>query len=245
MNGSGMNRGVVRRAGAYLRQQHLALLALFLVLTGGTAYALTGSNTVFSDDIVNDQVMSSDIQDDGIHSIDVRDDTSTGGGLAAADLRQGSVGTSEVADDSLTGADVNESSLGIVPAATLGGSGVSTIHHAGCSPTGGPNAGTYVDCGFVTRNLPTSTRVLVTAAGTSGSPATSTQGFCRLATSLYSLPDTYAYIQDESNWGLTTVVGPIGPGSVDFGVECENENDPTHEVDYGEIQISTVLLGPG
>ncbi len=34
----------------------IATLALFLVLTGGTAVALKGSNTVFSDDIVNDQV---------------------------------------------------------------------------------------------------------------------------------------------------------------------------------------------
>jgi hypothetical protein len=31
-------------------------LALFLVLTGGTAIALDGHNTVFSDDIVNGKV---------------------------------------------------------------------------------------------------------------------------------------------------------------------------------------------
>ena len=34
----------------------VATLSLFLVLSGGTAVALTGSNTVFSDDIVNGQV---------------------------------------------------------------------------------------------------------------------------------------------------------------------------------------------
>src|SRR3712207_2521695 len=65
-------------------------LALFLVLTGGTAVALTGSNTVFSDDITNGQVTNPDI---GANAV--------GGG--------------KVFDNSLTGADLNESSLGKVP----------------------------------------------------------------------------------------------------------------------------------
>jgi hypothetical protein len=39
----------------------IATLALFLVLSGGTAVALNGSNTVFSDDIVDGQVKSADI----------------------------------------------------------------------------------------------------------------------------------------------------------------------------------------
>ena len=69
----------------------IATLALFLVLSGGTAVALTGSNTVFSDDIVNDQVYSGD----------VRNDTLSGGGLAAADLRANSVGQSEVAAEAI------------------------------------------------------------------------------------------------------------------------------------------------
>ena len=85
----------------------VATLSLFLVLSGGTAVALTGSNTIFSDDIVDNQVKSAD----------VRNDTLTGGGLGAADLGPGSVGGSEVANDSLTGADVKESSLARVPQA--------------------------------------------------------------------------------------------------------------------------------
>jgi hypothetical protein len=39
----------------------LSSLALFLVLSGGTAVALTGSNTVFSDDIVNEEVKPVDL----------------------------------------------------------------------------------------------------------------------------------------------------------------------------------------
>ena len=60
----------------------IALIALFVSL-GGTAAALSGSNTVFTDDIV----------DNDVRSADVRNDTLSGGGLGAVDLRPGSVGT--------------------------------------------------------------------------------------------------------------------------------------------------------
>jgi hypothetical protein len=71
------------------------------VALGGSAAALSGSNTVFTDDIVDNEVRTAD----------VRNDTLAGGGLAAADLQPNSVGTSEVATNSLTGADINEASL--------------------------------------------------------------------------------------------------------------------------------------
>jgi hypothetical protein len=67
----------------------IALIALFVSL-GGTAAALSGSNTVFTDDIANDTFSSG---------------TEGPGGLVAADLRPSSVGSSEVLNDSLTGAD--------------------------------------------------------------------------------------------------------------------------------------------
>ena len=73
---------------AHLRRQWMGALALFLVLSGGTAVALDGHNTVFSDDIVDGEV----------YSADVRNDTLNGGGLVAADLRKGSVGPSEIAN---------------------------------------------------------------------------------------------------------------------------------------------------
>jgi hypothetical protein len=78
-----------------------ATLALFLVLGGGSAVALSGSNTVFTDDVANDTHPASG--------------GNPAGGLVAADLRPSSVGTSEVALNSLSGTDVNESGLGIVP----------------------------------------------------------------------------------------------------------------------------------
>jgi hypothetical protein len=89
----------------HIRSNIIGYVALFFALSTGSAVALSGSNTVFTDDIVNDQV----------YSADVRNDALSGGGLAAPDLRPSSVGTSEVAANSLNGGDINESGLGIVP----------------------------------------------------------------------------------------------------------------------------------
>ena len=93
---------------AQVRQQWMGALALFLVLTGGAAYA---ANTVSSSDIVDNQVFSAD----------VRNDTLAGGGLTAVDLRSDAVGPAEilnggvrsldVQDESLTAADIHNESL--------------------------------------------------------------------------------------------------------------------------------------
>ena len=74
----------------------VALIALFVAL-GGSAAALSGSNTVFTDDIANDSFNSP---------------TEGQGGLVAADLRASSVGTSEVALNSLGAGDLAPNSVG-------------------------------------------------------------------------------------------------------------------------------------
>ena len=81
-------------------------IALFLVLTGGAAYALDGSNTVFSDDIVNNEVRTADIRDANLTTADIRANSITSGKIA-----DDQVGATEVADNSLTGTDIDESSL--------------------------------------------------------------------------------------------------------------------------------------
>jgi hypothetical protein len=107
----------VRRIRDHLTYANLmATIAVFLVLSGGTAVALSGSNTVFSVDIVNDQV----------NSLDVRNDTLSGGGLAAADLKPGSVGSSEVVNGSLRTSDLSSA----IPAARVTNSALeSTANH--------------------------------------------------------------------------------------------------------------------
>jgi hypothetical protein len=66
-------------------------IALFIAISGGTAVALSGTNTVFTDDIANDTVPASG--------------GNPAGGLVAGDLRPNSVGSSEVADQSLGNGD--------------------------------------------------------------------------------------------------------------------------------------------
>jgi hypothetical protein len=58
-----------------------------LVLTGGTAYALDGSNTVFGDDIVNGQVRTADIRDANLTTADIHSDAVTTGKIADGTIR--------------------------------------------------------------------------------------------------------------------------------------------------------------
>ena len=99
-------RARAHRVIAHLRRQWMGALALFLVLSGGVAYAV---NTVFSTDIVDGEVKaadigtsavrSPDIGNDQVTSADVRDDTLVNGGLTSADI----------AADALTDADLASS----------------------------------------------------------------------------------------------------------------------------------------
>lgn len=71
----------------------MSTFAVFLILTGGAAYA---ANTIRSADIVNNQVFSAD----------VRDDTLTNGGLTGADIANDSIGSSELQPASVGSSEV-------------------------------------------------------------------------------------------------------------------------------------------
>ena len=73
----------------------ISTLCLFLLLGGGTAVALNGTNTVFTDDVANDTQPASG--------------GNPAGGLTAADLRSGSVGSSEVVNGALNDEDIGQS----------------------------------------------------------------------------------------------------------------------------------------
>jgi len=104
-----MFTSTTHRLATLVRTQFLGLLALLVVLTGGTALAATtaAKNTVTSKSIKNGQVKTADLAPAAV----------TGDKLALD-----SVATDQVKNGSLTGNDVNESTLGIVPnASSLGG----------------------------------------------------------------------------------------------------------------------------
>jgi hypothetical protein len=101
---------------SHIRGNVVGYLALFLVLTGGTAEALNGSNTVFSDDIVNGQVKTPDV---GLKAVTapklglgaVRQAQLANGAVTGPKLAPNAVSSAKVIDGSLTGADVQNDSL--------------------------------------------------------------------------------------------------------------------------------------
>jgi Sulfatase-modifying factor enzyme 1 len=119
----------------------ISTLCLFLLLSGGTAVALTGSNTVQSDDL------------------------GPGAQVQAADVAANAVDGPDVTDNSITGSDVNEGRLDATPLrtraaqgdcqATVAGTGVMVAVGPTCidkyeasvwsSPTGGTQYGTTGD----------------------------------------------------------------------------------------------------
>ena len=105
-------------------------LALFLVLTGGTAMAVDGSlpgqDTVGTLDIINGEVTGDDLKADSIGSTKIingqvknqdlgagasNTNTIQDAGVWGVDVKDGSLDGDDVANDSLTGADIDESTL--------------------------------------------------------------------------------------------------------------------------------------
>jgi hypothetical protein len=96
----------------------ISTLCLFLLLTGGTAVALSGTNTVFTDDIANDTLPAGG--------------GNPAGGLVAADLRPNAVGSSEVMNFGLSNQDVGVLFAEVNSSGTLAdssGGGVTTVSH--------------------------------------------------------------------------------------------------------------------
>lgn len=206
-----------------------------LILSGGTAYALDGHNTVFSDDIVNGEVKTADIGDGQVRSVDVANDT-TGFALRGAD----------VANGSLTRADVDESTLGLVPealSATLGGLGRSTSNH-GCDP----ESETLETCATVSMTLPAPGRVLLIGRVRAITDDGETVGYgsCNFGTN-FSGPITSSSVSifvNNTTLGqvpLAIVTPVIGADSVSFGIDC-NEDDLAGGIHYDFISLTAVAL---
>jgi formylglycine-generating enzyme required for sulfatase activity len=85
------------RISEHIRSNVVNYVALFLVLSGGTAYALDGSNTVFSDDIVDDEVKTQDIGDRNVRTADIGTNAVITGKLA-----DGAVSTGKLANGAVT-----------------------------------------------------------------------------------------------------------------------------------------------
>jgi hypothetical protein len=95
----------------------MASIAVFLVLSGGTAVALSGSNTVFSDDIVDGEVQNGDLGSNAVSGSKVFPSTLTGsdvapGGLTGSDIASDSLASSDIGASAVASSEVANGSLG-------------------------------------------------------------------------------------------------------------------------------------
>ena len=244
----------MRRLRAHIRSNAVGYVALLIL--AGSATALEGKNTVYSDDIVDGEVKKPDlalgavrtehILDGQVDHTDLAPDSLNGAKVADATLDGGAF-----ADDSITGVDVDtvsgddiaEDSLGEVPRARVAGRGRSA-EGGSCNPE---NAG-YVSCVQVSIDLPASGRVFVHGFGNGRPEANTSQGFgdCAIYTSATGgYPSTVRVNSDTSSggeFGISLVTDPVGPGTVSFELHC-NEVAPGGIL-YRNVGVSAFQIGP-
>ena len=190
---------MLSRLFAQLRQQWLGALALFLALTGGVAYA---ADTIGTADVIDNSLLSTDLKNNQ--------------GVKTSDVTNGSLAGIDVAGNTLTGANIDESSLGQVPSADLLDGVDSTgfvrgdgrvFSHVGFTPAG--NHSTVVDAGYAT------VRFHCSADGQSA---------------------TIGVTNNQSEWSYIHVYADTGNANPDFNVVTAAA---------GEVTVATLGGAPG
>jgi hypothetical protein len=185
---------------SHVRNQWMGALALFLVLTGGTALALT-RNTVGSPQIKKNAVGSSEI-------------------------KPNAVGKSEIKADTVTGSEVNEGTLGEVPSAanatnaanaanatnatnadTVGGNTVREVNYS-ATPVSGPQ--TILDLGGLqlSANCAASSNTNLVATTTKDGSSASVSGI-------------YSAGADDTNGARDINSGEFDNGDFDVGTTLD------------------------
>jgi len=226
------------RISHHLRGNVVAYVALFVALSGGTAYALDGSNTVFSDDIVNGEIVTEDIGDGEIATGDLR-----GRSAVTRTIADGDAATEKLADGAVTprklaceGSDVDDVMVTVGPLcvdryeasiwdAPVGGNQITGP--IPCSPNGQDCDNIYArsvagvaPTTHITwlqaqqalansgKRLPTSAEWLIVVAGTPDSTD------CNVKSG--SLANTGAHPACVSDWGVNDMVGNLGEWVADW-----------------------------
>jgi hypothetical protein len=212
-------------------------MALFVAVGTGGAYA---ANTVFSSDIVDGEVKSVDIGNNEIASGDIKDNT-----VNTFDVH--SFIGDDVIDGTLTGADVDEATLGTVPSSVLGGLGRMGVLQNGQPGPGAcdPESGTFINCDMVaTLTLARPARIFVTGSIV-GVQEVGTQlglGSCQLGTTSGAIPGTTLPVTvaggDFEQLGVSGITGVFPAGQHSFGIDC-NETSP---IRYQQARVSAVAL---
>jgi hypothetical protein len=205
----------------------MVTILAFIVLGGGTALA---SYVVSSNGQVGPNTISGHAPPSGKH----------------ANVIPGSVDGQDVADNSLRGADVLESSLGQVRSAKLGGLGADTaIPGNNCNP----ESAQFITCVQTrTINLAAPTRVLIIGQvdAVSDQPGVKGQGDCHVGSNVGFLPEstTTMFVKDQNDAAtMSGVTGVLGPGPIKFGLDCNEVSG--NGIGYLFPHISFVELSSG
>ncbi|MQA74407.1 MAG: hypothetical protein GEU88_08740 [Solirubrobacterales bacterium] len=107
------------RISTHIRANVVGYVAVFLALSG-TAAALPGHDTVFSDDIVAGGVRASDVAAGAVGGRALHD-----GSVGGTDVRDASLGSADVRNGTLRGVDVGDETLGSPDVAGLTGADIA------------------------------------------------------------------------------------------------------------------------
>lgn len=216
----------------------LSLIALFAAIGGGSALALSGTNTVDSGDIRNGQVRSPDIRTAAV----------TGG---------------KVKNNSLRGPDIDESTLGRVPSAATAGSAVNSAAlggeapaafrgaaNSGYDPYCGPVDSTLIPCVETNLNLARAGQVVLTAAGGQAGYLSTARGVCHF--SIDGVVSATPQVKPgesatdnttdshQNGFALTMATAVLAPGNHTFALSC---NQASGDVDFHDLSITALLVG--
>jgi hypothetical protein len=266
------------RIRSVIRDQWAGLLALLIVLTGGTAYAV---DTVGSEDVIDNSLRSVDLKNNqAVRSIDVADDSLSGVDLAAGAAGFGeldpnafaagdiaeqtgqygiatdAVQGSEVSDNSLTGADISESSLD--PSSF-------TRARSAFDDSCATSDTSFTDCATVGITLPRAGRVLLEGDGVfrigsfDGSTGQVTfQGACRLEVDNATSPIPHSTETQVGNTnidfdnasfesftvGINAVTNALSAGAHTFALSCRDDSSHA-DGDIYDATISALMIGSG
>ncbi len=246
----------------YLRQQHLALLALVLVIGGGTAVAASvPRDGVTSKSVKDNSLKSNDLKDGrAVTGTDVVDNSVTGADIAEltgadiAELSGADIAELSGADIAeLSGADIAESTLGQVPSARhsdLGGTGRYNGADAVCDP----ESTTFVVCTSVSITLPAPARLLVIGRirAQTEVDSDSAAGSCRIGTTSGTVAESTTEIlfQDDGGFNpaadnvpLLAITSVLPGGTHSVGIDC-NQTEPG-AIAYRYPDLAVVAISAG
>jgi hypothetical protein len=209
----------------------MVTILAFIVLGGGTALA---AYVVSSNSEIGPGTVSGHKPPSGKHS----------------NIIEGSVNGQDLAANSVMGSDVNESSLGRVPSALLGGFGRSTDGDV-CDPENPP--GDFFPCAVVTLDVPRQARFFVTgqALATREDETGTARGTCRIGTTGGPIPGSDAFVTVDAgsggreNFSIAGVTDLFPPGEHSFGIDCKEHQNGTVGILYFDTAVTAVAISPG